>query len=72
MEWCWRSSRETQFNSIAQREHFITWQDIRNISKSVVDMSTVNRADDAQSVVAIVKKLAMSNITLSCCTNHLA
>ena len=46
------------FNSIAQREHFITRQDIRNISKSVVDMSAVNHADDAQSVVAIVKKLA--------------
>ena len=46
------------FNSIAQREHFITRQDIRNIFKSVVDMSAVNHANDAQSVVAIVKKLA--------------
>ena len=55
---CWRSSRETQFNSIAQREHIITRQDIKNISKSVVDISAVNHANDAQSVIAIVKKLA--------------
>ena len=46
------------FNSIAQREHVITRQDIMNISKSVVDMSPVNHANDAPFVVAIVKKLA--------------